>query len=60
MSHLVAGEPQRLVQHRFIGDDAARLQAAGGGHDNCRAGIVHTLGKFSCCEAAEHDGMNRA
>ena len=34
---LVAGELDRLVEQRLVGDDAARLDAAGGGEDHLRA-----------------------
>ena len=57
---LVRGELDRLVEKRLVGDDAPGLEAAGGGEDQLRLGIVDAGGKLMRREAAEDDGMDRA
>ena len=50
----------RRVEQRLVGDDAARLDAAGGGDDELRLGVVDAGRELRRGEAAEHDGMDRA
>ena len=34
------------IEQRLVGDDAARLEAAGGGDDDARCGVLDALGEF--------------
>ena len=57
---LVRRKGDRRVEQRLVGDDPARLQAAGGGDDRDRLGALDPGGEFGGGEAAEHDGVDRA
>jgi hypothetical protein len=48
------------VEQRLVGDDAAGLDAAGGGHDHLGLGVVDAGGELLGGEAAEDDGVHRA
>ena len=50
----------RRVEQRLVGDDAAGLDAAGGGQDQLRLGVLDAGGEFLGGEAAEHDRMHGA
>ena len=58
--HLVRGDVERLVEQRLVGDDAPRLDAAGGGEDGLGLRIVDAGGKLRRREAAEHHRMDGA
>ena len=57
---LVTRDLDRLVEQRLVGDDAVRLQAAGGGENRLRGGVVDAGRQFLGGEAAEHDRVYRA
>ena len=57
---LVRRALDRRVEQRLVGDDAARLDAAGGGDDELWLGVVDAGRKLRRGEAAEHDGVDRA
>ena len=57
---LVAGELDGLVEQRLVGDDAARLDAAGGGENEFRFGVLDAGGQFIGGEPAEDHRMHRA
>ena len=59
MIDLVAGERERLVDHRLIGDGALPLDPARGGEQQARGGIIDPLGEFERGETAKHDRMDR-
>ena len=59
-AELVAGTLDGGVEERLVGDDAPRLDAAGGGDDELRRGVVDAGRKLRRGEAAEDDGMHRA
>ena len=56
---LVPRKVDRGVEQRLVGDGAAGLQAAGGGDDDLRPGIVDPGGELAGGEAAEDDRMDR-
>ena len=57
---LVLGEIDRLIQQRFIGDDARALDAAARRQDHVRLGVVDAGGELFRREAAEHHRMHGA
>ena len=48
------------VEQRLVGDDAAGLDAAGGGDDQLRLRVVDAGGELLRGEAAEHDRVDGA
>ena len=57
---LVLGVVDRRVEERLVADDAPGLDAAGGGDDELRLGVVDARRKLRRGEASEHDGVDRA
>ena len=57
---LVVGKADRLVHHRLVGNDPARLDAAGGRDHRLRRGVVDADRKLRRREAAEDHRMDRA
>ncbi len=57
---LVRAERDRGVEQRLVGDDAARLQPAGGREDRARLGVGDPARQLRRREAAEHDRVDGA
>ena len=56
---LRGGERDRLVEQRLVGDDPGALDAAGGGEDDLRLGVVDAGRELLRRKAAEDHGMDR-
>ena len=57
---LVCGKRDRFVEQRLIMHDAAGLDAAAGGEDHLRLGVVDAGRQFARGKAAEHHRMDSA
>ena len=57
---LVRREVDRGIEERLVAHHAAGLDAAGGGDDRLRPGVVDAHGELGRGEAAEDDGVDRA
>ena len=58
--HLVAGHLDGRVEQRLVFDDASRLDAARGGHDQLGRRVVDAGGEFAGRKTAEHHRVDRA
>ena len=54
----VTGHLDRLVQERLVGHHAVHLDAARGGEDHSRAGVVDASGQLPGRESSEDDGVD--